>query len=64
MNDQRYLVKWKTSDINMTIDHIHWVKEYRMCDIVLRKDNVLYFCQTIQEIDYQEIPKQKIDITA
>ena len=55
-NDQRYLVKWKTDEINMSIENIQLIKEYRDCDIVLRgKDNMLYFCQTIQEIDFQEI---------
>lgn len=54
-NDQRYLVKWKTDENTMTLEKISLIKEYRECDIVLRKGPLLYFCQLIQEIDFQEI---------
>ena len=54
-NNQRYLVKWKTDEVNMTIEKIGLIKEYRECDVVLRKDPSLYFCQLIQEIEFQEI---------
>ncbi len=53
--DIRYLVKWKTNEIDMSFEKINLIKEYRDCDIVLRKDPLLYFCQTIQEIEFQEI---------
>lgn len=31
------------------------LKEYWRCDTVLRKENLLYFCNEIKEIDYEEI---------
>ena len=54
-NDQRYLVKWTTDEVNMTIEKIGLIKEYRDCDIVLRKDPLLYFCQAIPDVEFQEI---------
>ena len=31
------------------------LKEFWHCDTVLKKDNKLYFCNEIKEIDYAEI---------
>ena len=31
------------------------LKEYFLCDTVLRKQGLLYFCRTIKEIEYEEI---------
>ena len=31
------------------------LKEYFLCDTVLRKQGVLYFCRIIEEIEYEEI---------
>ena len=31
------------------------LKEYFLCDTVLRKQGVLYFCRIIKEIEYEEI---------
>lgn len=31
------------------------LKQYWYCDTVLRKDNLLYFCNEIKEIEYEEI---------
>ena len=31
------------------------LKEYFLCDIVLRKQGLLYFCRIIEEIEYEEI---------
>ena len=31
------------------------LKKYFLCDTLLRKQDVLYFCRLIEEIDYEEI---------
>ena len=31
------------------------LKEYFLCDTLLRKQGLLYFCRTIKEIEYEEI---------
>ena len=31
------------------------LKEYFLCDTLLRKQSKLYFCRIIEEIDYEEI---------
>ena len=31
------------------------LKEYFLCDTLLRKQGRLYFCRLIEEIDYEEI---------
>ena len=31
------------------------LKEYFLCDTLLRKQGKLYFCRLIKEIDYEEI---------
>ena len=31
------------------------LKEYFLCDTLLRKQGVLYFCRLIEEIEYDEI---------
>ena len=31
------------------------LKEYFLCDTVLRKQGMLYFCRLIKEIEYEEI---------
>ena len=31
------------------------LKEYFLCDTVLRKQDMLYFCRIIEEIEYEEI---------
>ena len=31
------------------------LKEYFLCDTVLRKQGILYFCRIIKEIEYEEI---------
>ena len=31
------------------------LKEYFLCDTLLRKQGLLYFCKTIEEIEYEEI---------
>ena len=33
------------------------LKEYFLCDTVLRKQGMLYFCRIIEEIEYEEINK-------
>ena len=31
------------------------LKEYFLCDTLLRKQGLLYFCRLIEEIEYEEI---------
>ena len=31
------------------------LKEYFLCDTLLRKQDILYFCRLIEEIEYEEI---------
>ena len=31
------------------------LKKYFLCDTLLRKQNMLYFCRLIEEIEYEEI---------
>jgi hypothetical protein len=33
------------------------LKEYFLCDTLLRKQGLLYFCRLIKEIEYEEINK-------
>ena len=33
------------------------LKEYFLCDTLLRKQGFLYFCRLIKEIEYEEINK-------
>ena len=33
------------------------LKEYFLCDTLLRKQGLLYFCRIIKEIEYEEINK-------
>ena len=33
------------------------LKEYFLCDTLLRKQGMLYFCRLIEEIEYEEINK-------
>ena len=33
------------------------LKEYFLCDTLLRKQGLLYFCRLIEEIKYEEINK-------
>ena len=35
------------------------LKEYFLCDTVLRKQGMLYFCRLIKEIEYEEINEEK-----
>ena len=38
-----------------TQEAVNLVKKYWHCDIVLKKENIYYFCNEIQTIDYEEI---------
>ena len=38
-----------------TQEAINLVKKYWHCDTVLKKENIYYFCNEIQTIDYEEI---------
>ena len=38
-----------------TQEAVNLVKKYCHCDIVLKKENIYYFCNEIQTIDYEEI---------
>jgi hypothetical protein len=31
------------------------LKEYFLCDTLLKKEGILYFCRLIEEIEYEEI---------
>ncbi len=51
-DDKLYLVKKKFLEkANLPIDKI---KEYYDCDIVLKKDNIYYFCELIKDVEYDE----------
>jgi len=55
LKDQRYVVRLKTPDIGYSASHLQWFKEYRNADTVLKKDGVLYFVDTIEEIQFEDI---------
>ena len=38
-----------------TQEAINLVKKYWHCDTVLKKENIYYFCNEINEINYEEI---------
>ena len=38
-----------------TQEAVNLIKKYWHCDIVLKKENIYYFCNEIQTIDYEEI---------
>ena len=46
----RVLTENKLKNPNMEI-----LKEWFYCDMLLRKQGLLYFCRTIKDIEYEEI---------
>lgn len=52
-DDERYLIKQLIRD-SETIN-VEYFKELYNCDVVFRKDGVLYFCVLIQKAIFEDI---------
>ncbi len=50
-NDNLYLQKRKFIEDSVKADKIHELKELLRCDIVLRKDGYLLYCELIPEAE-------------
>jgi hypothetical protein len=54
-NDTKYVVKLKTADTGFSANLLTWFKEYKQADTILKKNGLLYFCDTIQDIEFQDL---------
>ena len=54
--DRKFLLYRTIKETEKTTQEaINLVKKYWHCDTVLKKENIYYFCNEIQTIDYEEI---------
>lgn len=42
------------------IKNVNGIKELLHCDVVLKQLDVMYFCTTVPDVDFEEIDNQKI----
>ena len=54
-NDNLYQLIRVLKEAQLKNPNTEDLKEYFLCDIVLRKQGLLYFCRIIEEIEYEEI---------
>ena len=54
-NDNLYQLIRVLKEAQLKNPNTEDLKEYFLCDTVLRKQGVLYFCRIIEEIEYEEI---------
>ena len=53
--DKKYVVKLKTADVGFPAEKLEWYKFYKDADTVLKKDGLLYFVDTMEEIQVEVI---------
>ena len=54
-NDNLYQLIRVLKEAQLNNPNTEDLKEYFLCDTVLRKQGLLYFCRIIEEIEYEEI---------
>jgi hypothetical protein len=50
-NDNLYLVKQKYRENTIRIDKVQYLREVLKCDIVLKQNNYLFYCEQIPEAE-------------
>ena len=56
-NDKVYQLVRVLKENQIKNPNMEDLKEYFLCDTLLRKQGLLYFCRLIEEIEYEEITK-------
>ena len=56
-NDNLYQLVRVLREDQLKNPNMEDLKKYFLCDTLLRKQNMLYFCRLIEEIEYEEINK-------
>ena len=54
-NDNLYQLVRVLREDQLKNPNMEDLKKYFLCDTLLRKQNMLYFCRLIEEIEYEEI---------
>ena len=54
-NDNLYQLVRVLRENQLKNPNMEDLKEYFICDTLLRKQGLLYFCRLIEEIEYEEI---------
>ena len=54
-NDNLYQLVRTIREDQLKNPNMEDLKEYFLCDTLLRKQGLLYFCRIIKEIEYEEI---------
>ena len=54
-NDNLYQLVRVLREDQLKNPNMEDLKEYFLCDTLLRKQGLLYFCKLIEEIEYEEI---------
>ena len=54
-NDKAYQLVRVLREDQLKNPNMEDLKEYFLCDTLLRKQGLLYFCRLIEEIEYEEI---------
>ena len=54
-NDNLYQLVRVLKENQLKNPNMEDLKEYFVCDTLLRKQGLLYFCRLIKEIEYEEI---------
>ena len=54
-NDNLYQLVRVLRENQLKNPNMEDLKEYFLCDTLLRKQGLLYFCRLIEEIEYEEI---------
>ena len=54
-NDNLYQLVRVLKEDQLKNPNMEDLKEYFLCDTLLRKQGLLYFCRLIEEIEYEEI---------
>ena len=54
-NDKAYQLVRVIPESQLKNPNMEDLKKYFLCDTLLRKQGLLYFCRLIEEIEYEEI---------
>ena len=54
-NDKAYQIVRTIKEDQLKNPDISVLKKWFMCDTLLRKQGVLYFCRLIEDVEYEEI---------
>ena len=54
-NDKAYQLVRVIPENQLKNPNMEDLKEYFLCDTLLRKQGLLYFCRIIEDIEYEEI---------